>query len=378
MSTQELGKIKTITAKQFQHLLLTWFDQHGRKNLPWQKLKTPYRVWISEIMLQQTQVATVIPYFERFMQRFPDLLSLANAQEDEVLYFWSGLGYYSRARNLLRTAKLLIKRGGFPKTIAELSMLPGIGQSTAGAIMAIAFNQRAAILDGNVKRVLSRLHAIFEPIDEKQTEHKLWAIAEHYVPNKHCGDYVQAMMDLGATICRRNNPQCNICPFASYCLAHAQNIAALLPQKKTRRALPIKQSTFIIFKEKKRLFLFKRPPNGIWGGLWSFPELPGAPETQRIREFCHRHYSLSIKKYENLAGFRHTFTHFHLDIYPILINLQKRWKKMYHENEVWYDLKAPHSLGLPRPVQAIIQLIASLSQGNRSRGYSRIAKNVQP
>ena len=241
-----------MTPHQFQTLLLNWFDHSGRKHLPWQQNKTPYRVWISEIMLQQTQVKTVIPYFERFMQQLPDIVSLANAHEDKVLHLWAGLGYYSRARNLHRAAKIIVEtyQGNFPDTVFSLQQLPGIGQSTAGAIVAIAFNQKAAILDGNVKRVLARLHGISEPVNEKRTEKKLWELAEHYTPDKRAADYTQAMMDLGATLCTPSKPACTACPLIQHCVAHQLDIVDVLPKKKTTRELPIRSATFLIVKKR--------------------------------------------------------------------------------------------------------------------------------
>jgi len=279
-----------ISDKQFQNRLLTWFDQHGRKHLPWQQNKTAYRVWISEIMLQQTQVNTVIPYYQRFMQRFPDLSSLAQAEPDEVLHLWAGLGYYSRARNLHRAAQLIMQnhQGEFPASLAILQKLPGIGQSTAGAILALAFNQPAAILDGNVKRVLARFHGITDFINEKSVENRLWELAAHYTPKKCVADYTQAMMDLGATLCIRGKPACERCPLSEDCLARQQNIAALLPRKKAARELAVRTATFVVFKMQASILLHKRPDKGIWGGLWSLPEFAGEPEKKTHPNFLPR------------------------------------------------------------------------------------------
>jgi A/G-specific adenine glycosylase len=350
-----------LSALQLQNLLLTWFDQHGRKHLPWQIDKTPYRVWLSEIMLQQTQVNTVVPYFARFMQRFPQLNLLAAASVDEVLHLWAGLGYYSRARNLHRAAQMVMQQfnGDFPATLAELQMLPGIGQSTAGAILAIAFQQPAAILDGNVKRVLSRLHAITTPVNDKNTERMLWQLANHYTPRVRVADYTQAMMDLGATLCTRSKPQCAICPFTAHCAAHYQGIAAQLPQKKAARVLPVRAAMFIIAKKGAHLLLQKRPPTGIWGGLWSFPEIASSLDKAAVYDFCRQQYGLTVKKYALLAPFRHTFSHYHLDISPVVVTVAAPTavKIMEQSAHIWYNPNEPEMIGLPKPTQLIMQTL---------------------
>lgn len=347
-----------ITAQQFQKLILGWFNRHGRKHLPWQHNKTPYRVWISEIMLQQTQVNTVIPYFERFMLQFPDLTSLANAHEDEVLHQWAGLGYYSRARNLHRAAKIIMKKfnGKFPDTVDELQQLPGIGQSTAGAILAIAFNQPAAILDGNVRRVLTRFHGITAPINEKNTENILWNFAVNYTPSKRVADYTQAMMDLGAILCTRSKPRCEICPFVEFCAAYELGITELLPRKKVAKELPTREATFLILKKNHQILLYKRPPMGIWGSLWSLPEISGQPEKKLIGTFCRQNFRISVTDYQPLEPFRHTFSHYHLDIFPVVITLKKEPARiMEAEQQIWYNPMEPKPVGLPKPVVSILR-----------------------
>lgn len=349
-----------VDAKQFQRFILSWFDEHGRKHLPWQYNKTPYRVWISEIMLQQTQVNTVIPYFERFIQRFPDLASLANAKDDEVLHLWAGLGYYSRARNLHRAAKMVMENfaGEFPNTLEDLQALPGIGQSTAGAILAIAFNQPAAILDGNVKRVLARFHGITQAINEKGVEAKLWALAQAYTPTKRVADYTQAMMDLGATLCIRGKPQCERCPLVSHCSAHAQDIASFLPKKKTTRELPVRTATMLVLKKDEQILLCKRPPTGIWGGLWSLPEIPGEPVKTAISRFCRQNFQIKVTDHQCLASFRHTFSHYHLDIFPVLIEIKRLPAIIMEEaQQIWYNPHKPKSVGLPKPIQSIMRTL---------------------
>lgn len=347
-----------ITTEQFPTLLLDWFDQYGRKHLPWQKNKTPYRVWVSEIMLQQTQVATVIPYYEKFMAEFPTITDLANSHEDKVLHLWAGLGYYSRARNLHRAAKMVVNdfHGEFPDYIDHLLKLPGIGASTAGAILSIAFNQRATILDGNVKRVLARLHGITTPINEKETEKQLWDIAIAYTPEKRTADYTQAIMDLGATFCTRSKPQCTHCPFATLCIGHQEGIAALLPVKKKTKNIPTRAATLILLKKDEHILLEKRPPTGIWGGLWSLPEIIGAPCQKNIQQFCLKEWQISVHDIKTLPSFRHTFSHYHLDIHPVIIQLTEPLAKiMEASQQIWYNPKEPASVGLPKPIQQIMR-----------------------
>lgn len=350
-----------LNPARFQTLLLTWFDENGRKSLPWQINKTPYRVWISEIMLQQTQVSTVIPYFNRFMERFPDLPSLAKAHEDDVLLHWAGLGYYSRARNLHRAAMMILQdyQGKFPNTQDTLQTLPGIGQSTAGAILSIAFQRPTPILDGNVKRVLTRLHGITDPINDKATESRLWELAASYTPTKRIADYTQAIMDLGATLCTRSKPACGTCPFGKQCIAYRDDLTTSIPAKKAARQIPTKSAAFLILKKGKHIFLRKRPSTGIWGGLFSLPELPGNPTLTAIKRYCQQHFQIAVTSLETLTPFRHTFSHYHLLISPIVLEIKKAPLKVMEENkEIWYNLKNPEPVGLPKPVQSIIRGLA--------------------
>lgn len=351
-----------LTVKQFQNKILAWFSHAGRKHLPWQQTKSPYAVWLSEIMLQQTQVGTVIPYFQRFIQYFPTISSLAKADIDEVITLWSGLGYYARARNLHRCAQIIEKEysGKFPQDLLLLQNLPGIGRSTAGAILALAFSQPGIILDGNVKRVLTRFHAITGWSGFSKINKQLWALAEHYTPkNKHICHYTQAMMDLGALVCTRTQPQCNECPLQSHCKAHTENNTANYPSPKPRKAIPRRAIKMIILiNEDKEILLEKRPPIGIWGGLWSLPE---CSMTENIRVFCKKQYHCEIeepiKKYHLL---KHMFSHFQLEITPVVIRV-KHWHPPLMESDriVWYNRHQLALRGLAAPVKKLLSDIVS-------------------
>lgn len=347
-----------MTPHRFQQLILNWFDLHGRKNLPWQENKTPYRVWISEIMLQQTQVTTVIPYFLRFMQRFPKIELLADASEDEVLHLWTGLGYYNRARNLHRTAKTIMTdyHGKFPNELSALENLPGIGRSTAGAISSLAFEFSAPILDGNVKRVLTRFHGITTWTGNKATSEQLWQLSEKYTPIKRIADYTQAMMDLGATVCTRTQPNCAICPIKKNCIAYAKDLQTTLPLAKPKKSIPIQEKTFLVLIHKNKILLEKRPPTGVWAKLWSLPEIQGLASLTKIKTFC-RQYS-SIQQIKLGSVFRHTFSHFHLDIQPAFIKLDSIPRKfMENDQQIWYNLANPQAIGLPQPIKNLIEKI---------------------
>lgn len=338
----------------FAHTLLEWFDQHGRKDLPWQKDKTAYRVWVSEIMLQQTQVATVIPYYERFMQRFPDIKTLANADEDTVLHYWSGLGYYRRARFLHAAAKKILFEftGIFPNTLSDVITLPGIGRSTAGAILSIAYQIKAAILDGNVKRVLTRLHGIDEWIDDK----KLWPIAEEHTPEHRVADYTQAIMDFGATLCIRGKPRCEQCPFQHKCIAHAKGIEKALPVTKPKKQLPTREATFLILKKNHAVLLEKRPPAGIWANLWGLPQMEGHVSSKAIKAYCKQRYGVTIHNMTMHDSFKHTFSHFHLIIAPVMLNVDSHQNKiMADEQQIWYNLRESPEVGIPAPVKLLLE-----------------------
>jgi len=328
--------------------LLNWFHQHGRHNLPWQQNPTPYRVWVSEIMLQQTQVTTVIPYYETFMQRFPDIATLAKAPVDDVLKLWSGLGYYARARNMHSAAQKIVTQhnGSFPTKLDEVIALPGIGRSTAGAILSLALNQSHPILDGNVKRVLARIHAIEGWPGKKAIENKLWVLAEQHVPAKNAKHYTQAIMDLGATNCTRRNPNCTSCPLAQCCLAYQQQIQEQLPTPKTPKERPVRSTTFLMLcNSDNQILMEKRPPAGLWGGLWCFPEEASSLPHELIK---------NINKKEAWPGFRHTFSHFHLDITPILASVKNYDHYVAEDEYAWYNIETALGLGLAAPTKKLL------------------------
>jgi len=344
--------VNKLTAVQFQNRLLTWFDQHGRKELPWQKNISPYRVWISEIMLQQTQVKTVIPYYRRFMQYFPTINDLAAADIDKVLHYWTGLGYYARARNLHKATKIIAQdfNGIFPQNFNDIIALPGIGRSTAGAICAITLQQHYAILDGNVKRVLARFAKLEGWPGNAQVSKKFWQLAEYYTPVARIADYTQAIMDLGATICTRGKPKCQLCPLAQCCLAHRYKCEAEYPTKKLKKQLPIKHTVMLLIQNVHSEWLLeKRPTSGIWGGLWLFPQ---CEETQDIPQWCLQH-DINIEQQRPLPKFRHTFSHYHLDIEPVMIQTKHMTNKIMDVQQfIWYNHK--QQIGLAAPVHKLL------------------------
>ena len=339
----------------FSEALLSWYRDHGRHDLPWQKSASLYSTWVSEIMLQQTQVTTVIPYYENFMQRFPDISTLAQATQDDVLLHWAGLGYYSRARNLHQAAAIILEQhqGEFPQVYEQVLALPGIGPSTAGAILAQALGQRHAILDGNVKRVLARYQAVEGWSGQSQVEKQLWIWAEKYTPEQEVADYTQAIMDLGATICRRSLAKCDVCPLNENCNALQQNRVAELPTRKPKKSLPVKQKRFLIIKNEQGDYLMeKRPPAGIWGGLWSLPELA---MDEVVDEMVNENWQLSVNNINNLPVFRHTFSHFHLEITPCEVRVSPAIHSIA-DNERYQWCTDVTQLALAAPVSAILQI----------------------
>ena len=350
-----------MASTQLSDQVLTWFGDHGRTALPWQHDPTPYRVWISEIMLQQTQVVTVIPYFQRFMGYFPTVATLAAAPLDEVLHLWTGLGYYARARNLHRAAGVIMAQHGgeFPQHIEAVQALPGIGRSTAAAILSLACQQRHAILDGNVKRVLARFHAVEGWPGQAAVEQTLWRWAEQHtatVPQQRVAHYTQAMMDLGATLCTRAHPACGRCPLHAGCAAHQQNRTGDFPTPKPRKTLPVRTATLLMLHDvNHHVLLIQRPPTGIWGGLWSFPECPTGWD---IQDWCEQKMRCRIGNVEAWPVLRHTFSHFHLDITPVRARVQHSGGVMDAGASVWYNPKLPQALGLAAPVQRLLTKLA--------------------
>ena len=337
--------------------VLKWYAKHGRHDLPWQNTKDAYRIWVSEIMLQQTQVTTVIPYYRRFMERFPTIAELAQAPTDDVLHLWTGLGYYARARNLHKSAQIIHKQynNRFPTCFDEVIGLPGIGRSTAGAILAFSSQQHFAILDGNVKRVLARFYEIEGWYGVKAVENKLWKLAEANTPKDGVDKYTQAIMDLGATLCTRSKPNCSACPLQDDCLAHKNDRTGELPHGKPKKTKPVKSTYMLLVKNQQDEFLLQQnPPSGIWGGLWCPPQLQSLEQQTNYQVI------------KELPVMRHTFSHYHLDITPVLC----RPHGPSHENaefvaesstllpSLWYKSGSETALGLAAPVKKLLEQYA--------------------
>ena len=332
--------------------LLKWHRKFGRHDLPWQQTTNAYVIWVSEIMLQQTQVTTVIPYFERFMQRFPKITDLAKANTDEVLHLWTGLGYYARARNLHKTAQIVAEQyaGKFPTKFDQVLALPGIGRSTAGAILAFSQQQRFAILDGNVKRVLARFYEVEGWYGKKEVANKLWELAEANTPKKQVEVYTQAIMDFGATLCTRSKPKCPQCPLQADCAALANNRVKELPHGKPKTTKPTKQTYMLLIKNTNGEFLLQQnPPSGIWGGLWCPPQVSSLNLPLTFAE--HR---LSIK--QTLPLLKHTFSHFSLEITPVACTMTNAHDHVSEAAHIWYKLESSHALGLAAPVKKLLTL----------------------
>jgi A/G-specific adenine glycosylase len=343
-----------MSANAFTDRLLAWYDHHGRKDLPWHRDRSAYGIWVSEIMLQQTQVSTVIPYFHRFMERFPDIASLAAATVDEVLHCWTGLGYYARARNLHKTARLIVERHGgcFPRDYETVQALPGIGASTAGAILAFAFGQRHVILDGNVKRVLARYHVVGGWPGKRDVAIRLWALADRHTPRTRVRAYTQAIMDLGATVCRRTHPDCAHCPVRRGCQARALGAPQRYPATRPRRSLPTRTTFMIMIQDGAgRVLLQRRPPAGLWGGLWGFPECAA----DDIDAWCQQALGLRVELTTPWEPLRHTFSHFHLQITPVAARVADSSQVMENPGMVWYNPNQPDERGFAAPVRRLLQ-----------------------
>ena len=342
----------------FAETLLGWFELYGRHDLPWQEDKSAYRVWLSEIMLQQTQVATVIPYYQRFLNRFPSINSLADAGIDEVLQLWQGLGYYARARNLHRAAQIMRDQhgGDFPVSMEDALNLPGVGRSTAGAILTFACGQGWPILDGNVKRVLARCYQVPGWYGQAATMKQLWQLAGTNTPGSQTDDYNQAMMDLGATVCLKSKPKCDQCPLTSHCLSFERQTQDQYPEKKPKKSKPIKQTLMMLYRYQNQILLWRRPPTGIWGGLWSLPEVGSIEEITgwQVNYLSLQSSCMSVS--ENLL--RHQFTHFSLDISVANIELGTLPGKISdNQNIKLVPYNRLAEFGLPTPVRKILNQI---------------------
>lgn len=339
----------------FAPAVVAWYQKHGRKDLPWQQDVNPYRVWVSEIMLQQTQVTTVLDYFARFMQALPDVQALAAAPLDEVLHLWTGLGYYTRARNLHKTAQYICTNyhGEFPRSAEILATLPGIGPSTAGAIASLSMGLRAPILDGNVKRVLARYSALKSYPGSSQASKQLWQLAERLTPQQDVAQYTQAMMDLGATLCTRKQPACSRCPVQKGCLAYQTEQQHLLPIARPRKVMPEKRISMpLLIDPSGSVLLYQRPATGLWGGLWSLPELDNIAQLDSLLQ----QHQLTLEQQQLLTGLRHTFSHFHLEIEPWLVHVKRSTASVIAENNwLWYNPYNPLRLGLAAPIKELIE-----------------------
>ncbi|MFM0375977.1 A/G-specific adenine glycosylase (plasmid) [Paraburkholderia strydomiana] len=343
----------------FAARLIAWQRMHGRHDLPWQNTRNAYRIWLSEIMLQQTQVSTVIPYYAKFLARFPDVVALAAAPVDDVMALWAGLGYYTRARNLHRCAQAVVERhgGAFPASVDELAELPGIGRSTAAAIASFAFGARATILDGNVKRVLARVFGVEGFPGEKKVENAMWTLAESLLPSNASDDevsaYTQGLMDLGATLCVRGKPDCLRCPFAADCVANVTGRQRELPTARPKKAVPTRRTWMLVLRDGDAVMLEKRPPSGIWGGLWSLPE--AADESAlatRAREFG------GDGAVSPLAPLTHVFTHFKLEIEPRLAEFDRgvgALAALRDADTAWVSVSDLDSFGVPAPVRKLLE-----------------------
>ena len=347
-------------SSQLAPALLSWFDLSGRKDLPWQHDRTSYRVWVSEIMLQQTQVTTVIPYYERFMKRFPAVQALAAAPIDEVLHLWTGLGYYARARNLHRAAQQIVAEhaGEFPRTLAEAQALPGIGRSTAGAILALSQAQRHPILDGNVKRVLARYFGIRGFPGEQKVERELWTLAGACTPEHRVADYTQAIMDLGATVCVRSRPLCGVCPLRELCIARIEGLQVELPTRKPKKVRPQRTAhALITMNAAGAILLERRPPTGIWGGLWTFPQF----DDEAAAKEAVSGWRLAVSErgsMKSLPAYHHSFTHYDLTLHPLLVHVANAQPQVAEDDRyVWYDPRQPARIGLAKPAVELIRSV---------------------
>ena len=333
--------------------LTTWQKKHGRHDLPWQGTRDPYAIWLSEIMLQQTQVATVIPYYNRFLAHFPGVAELAAAPLDEVLKLWSGLGYYSRARNLHKAAQVVVNEHGgrFPRRFEDVTALPGVGRSTAAAICVFSFGARHAILDGNVKRVLARLRGVKGYAGEKKVANRLWQEAERLLPRRGIEAYTQGLMDLGSSVCTRGKPRCNDCPLHGDCVALKRGWVAGLPSPRPRKVLPHKRTTMLVLTRAGEVLLEKRPPTGIWGGMWCLPEVARHPD---LEAYCLKRFGARVLEVETMPTLAHGFTHFSLDIRPLHLRVSALVPQAAEPGLTWLSLEDARGAAIPTPVRKIL------------------------
>jgi A/G-specific adenine glycosylase len=360
----------------FARRVIDWQRSHGRNDLPWQGTRDPYAIWLAEIMLQQTQVGTVVPYYLRFRARFPDIPSLAAADEDEVLRLWSGLGYYSRARNLHRAAQAIVAEhgGAFPRELGEIEALPGIGRSTAAAIAGFAYGARAAILDGNVKRVLARHFAIGGFPGERAVEQRLWQLAESLLPPMDVEPYIQGLMDLGATVCTTRAPQCASCPVRKSCTALAQNHVEQFPTPRPRRVVPHRRTAMLVLRRDGDVLLQKRPAVGVWSGLWCFPEIGAADDPARV---ARRLYGCEIEGVERLGPMRHGFTHFTLDIDPVVVRVRRVAPRAAQPGVLWMPLEEAIGAAVPVPVRKLLRALAGSALADQPALFEEAVEDLE-
>ncbi len=355
--------------KRFSDRIVRWQRQSGRHGLPWQATRDPYRIWLSEIMLQQTQVTTVIPYYERFLQAFPNFDALARASEEAVLERWSGLGYYSRARNLHRAARMVAERfhGVFPQQFEAVTALPGVGRSTAAAICAFAFGERRAILDGNVKRVLARFLGVAGYPGEKKIEAALWREAEARLPERDIEAYTQGLMDLGAIVCVRSRPRCEQCPLRGDCIALRENRVAELPVRKPAKALPLREVVMLMLVHRGEVMLEKRPPTGVWGGLWSLPELAVEED---VATHCRLRLGLRVRRQKPWDPLHHGFTHYKLKITPQPVTVLRRAAQVAEAGRLWLPVEDAVGAAVPAPVRTLLRRWAQSGEAACGAGKS--------
>ena len=344
-------------AAGFARAVLDWYRRYGRHDLPWQG-QNAYRIWLSEIMLQQTQVSTVIPYYRNFLEHFPSIRALADASIDDVLQHWQGLGYYARARNLHRAAQIIRDRhkGRFPRQFDAVAALPGIGRSTAGAILSFAYGQHWPILDGNVKRVLARCFRVPGWYGRSDTMKQLWYLAESITPERDTADFNQAMMDIGAMLCLKSNPKCEACPLKPVCSSYRHHSQAQYPEKKPKRARPQRQTLMLLHRCDDEILLWRRPPSGIWGGLWSLPEV----DDEAAVELWQQSFLSTTRAPKQVQHqlLRHQFTHYSLDISLATIELDARPAQVFDsDNYAWVEIDSISQYGLPTPVRKLLSTL---------------------